>query len=63
MDAYSQTDRRRARLALVLLVLALCERASDDGVHRREPHQNPAASGVAHGVTSSETIVADFEAR
>jgi len=28
MDAYSQTDRRRARLALLLLVLALCEGAT-----------------------------------
>jgi hypothetical protein len=31
MDPHSQVDRRRARLALVLLVLALCERATDPG--------------------------------
>ena len=29
MDTYSRTDRRRARLALLLFVLALCEGAAD----------------------------------
>lgn len=37
MDAYSKTDRRRARLALLLLVLALCEGAADVDEARVEP--------------------------
>ena len=29
MDAYTLSDRRRARLALLILFVALCERASE----------------------------------
>ena len=41
MDAYSKTDRRRARLALLLLVLALCEGAADVDESRVEPARAP----------------------
>ena len=36
MDAYTLSDRRRARLALVILFVALCERASEPTAADRE---------------------------
>ncbi len=47
MDAYTQNDRRRARLALIVLLLALCEGASE-----RQADPAPEAASVIASIVS-----------
>ena len=53
MDAHTQSDHRRARLALVLLVLALCEGAAEPPRDAAERDAQTAISSPGRGSIAS----------